>query len=142
MRAGDRRRLESVERSIASSSVYAPETLADAQLIDALTNRTATPADMKQVYDICAPDLEIRLFQEGATATRRILTTGGIGRASNHSTRRPSFSATAPTRSSASSSGGSHRSNLPCGSSPMGDAAPVVGRASPSSLRSGRTRHW
>jgi hypothetical protein len=68
MRAGDRRRLESFERSVASSSVYAPETLTDAQLIDALANRNATPADIKQVYDICAQDLEIRLFQE---ATRR-----------------------------------------------------------------------
>ena len=66
MRAGDRRRLEGVERSLASSSVYAPETLTDAQLIEALTNRTATTGDLKQVFDICAPDLEIRLFQEGA----------------------------------------------------------------------------
>ena len=64
MRAGDRRRLEGVERSLASSSVYAPESLSDAQLIEALTNGTATPAHMKQIYDICAPDLEIRLFQE------------------------------------------------------------------------------
>jgi hypothetical protein len=64
MRAGDRRRLEGVERSLASSSVYAPEPLSDAQLIEALTNGTATPAHMKQIYDICAPDLEIRLFQE------------------------------------------------------------------------------
>jgi hypothetical protein len=66
MRTGDRRRLEGVERSLASSSVYVPQRLSDAPLIDALTNRTATPADLKQIYDICAPDLEIRLFQEGA----------------------------------------------------------------------------
>jgi hypothetical protein len=66
MRAGDRRRLEGVERSLASSSVYVPQGLSDAALIDALTNRLATPADIKQIYDICAPDLEIRLFQEGA----------------------------------------------------------------------------
>ncbi len=68
MRAGDRRRFEVVERSLVGTSIYAPESLTDTQLIDALTNRTATPADMKQVYDICAPDLEIPLFQEG---TRR-----------------------------------------------------------------------
>ena len=66
MRAGDRRRIKGVERSLASSSVYASEPLTDAQLIEALTTRTATPGDMKQLYDICAPDLEIRLFQEGA----------------------------------------------------------------------------
>ncbi|HXN62616.1 MAG TPA: hypothetical protein VN886_19380 [Acidimicrobiales bacterium] len=66
MRAGDRRRFEVVERSLAGTSVYAPETVTDMQLIDALTNRTATPADIKQLYDACAPDLEIRLCQEGA----------------------------------------------------------------------------
>ena len=44
MRAGDRRRLDRLERSLASSSVYALEPLTDAQLIEALKNGTATPA--------------------------------------------------------------------------------------------------
>jgi hypothetical protein len=66
MRAGDRRRLEGVERSLASSSVYVSQHQSDAALIEALTNRTATPADIGQVFDISATDLEIRLFQEGA----------------------------------------------------------------------------
>jgi hypothetical protein len=64
MTAGNRRRLEGLERSLARSSVYAPEPFSDAQLIQAMKDGTATLAQMKQVYDICAPDLEIRLFQE------------------------------------------------------------------------------
>ena len=65
MRAGDHRRLDRLERSLTTLGVYALEPLSDEQLIQAMTNRTATPAHMKRVYDICAPDLEIRLFQEG-----------------------------------------------------------------------------
>ena len=64
MRAVDHRRLDKLERSLARSSVYALEPLSDEQLILALENGTATPAHMKQIYDICAPDLEIALFQE------------------------------------------------------------------------------
>ena len=64
MRAGDRRRLDGLEQSLASSSVYALEPLSDAQLIEALENGTATPLHMKQIYDICAQDLEIGLFNE------------------------------------------------------------------------------
>jgi hypothetical protein len=64
MRAGDRRRLEGLEGSLARSRIYAPEPLSDAQLIEAMKDGTATPAHMKQLYDICALDLEIRLFQE------------------------------------------------------------------------------
>ena len=64
MRAGDRRRLDRLERSLARSRIYAPEPLSDAQLIEAMKDGTATLAHMKQVYDICARDLEIRLFQE------------------------------------------------------------------------------
>ncbi len=62
MRAGDRRRLDRLERSLARSSVYAPEPFTDAQLIEAMKDGTATLAHMKQVYDICAQDLEVRLF--------------------------------------------------------------------------------
>ena len=64
MRAGERRRLDGLERSLASSSAYALEPLSDVQLIEALKNGTATPAHMKQIYDSCAQDLEIGLFQE------------------------------------------------------------------------------
>jgi hypothetical protein len=64
MRTGDLRRLEGVERSLTSSSLYVPDSLSDAQLIEALENGTATPAHMKQIYDICAPHLEVGLFRE------------------------------------------------------------------------------
>lgn len=78
MKPTERRRFEALERSLDSSSVYVREPRTDAELTEALTNRTAVPADLQQVFDICAADLEIRLIQEGAV--RRVNPDYGCGR--------------------------------------------------------------
>jgi hypothetical protein len=66
VRTAQRRRFAQIERQLVGSSIYVLEDLSDAELIEALCARTATPAHLKQIYDICAPDLELRLFQDGA----------------------------------------------------------------------------
>jgi hypothetical protein len=68
MKPAERRRFEQLERSLDSCSAHTLEPLSDAELTEALRTGRATPVHIKQVYDICATDLEIRIFQE---ATRR-----------------------------------------------------------------------
>jgi hypothetical protein len=67
MKRAERRRFEELERRLVSSSLYARDPRSDAELTETLKDHTAIPSDLQQVYDICAPDLEIRLFQEGTT---------------------------------------------------------------------------
>jgi len=78
MRASDLRRLESVERSLDSSSIDALEPFTPTQLVEAWRNRTATPLHMRQIYEIRKRDMEIKALQEGIK--RRVDLDFGRGR--------------------------------------------------------------